>query len=544
MKSIVIFGAGIAGLSASHELIKLGYKVTVVEATAEPGGFFRSARTDVVKNMPTEYSWHGFGPWYHNAFDIMKEIPFKDKTIYDRALSRPIDFGLFPNDTPAQFFEGVQSIPKMFSMKKRESILWFYLMLKTWSANKRSHKKYSKINAAEAWRKILKDKSYRIWCSCFGPWIGSDWSNVSLHTTGEFFRKQLTTKPLHIHDADENGPAWSHGARDGWLLLKGPSSEYWFNPWIDFLKKKGVNFIWNKPLSKLNLQKNSIISAECDNEIIRADVFIIAINPFIFKAILGNSPGLENKGNLQKFKGLTKFKPHNQVSFRIAFSEPIKFPRERTAIVLSNSEFNLTLFAQEQAWDKTVSLGENVKSLWTGTSCISTNPGKLYNKPVENCTKEEFINEVTSQIYQCQSLNNLIKEANNKPLAEFKIISIEVWDEWSFNGDKVENPQPKWVNNSNNQKYIPEQKTEISNLLLAGAHTKTQADVWSIEGAVESGRRAAKEIDSRVKVISQYRPIIFKFLGQVDDLLFKIHLPHLLDLTLIVILAVVAVMLL
>jgi uncharacterized protein with NAD-binding domain and iron-sulfur cluster len=42
MKSIVIFGAGIAGLSAAHELAQLGYAVSVYEATDQPGGFFRS----------------------------------------------------------------------------------------------------------------------------------------------------------------------------------------------------------------------------------------------------------------------------------------------------------------------------------------------------------------------------------------------------------------------------------------------------------------------------------------------------------------------
>ena len=44
MKSIVIFGAGIAGLSAAHELAQLGYTVSVYEATDQPGGFFRSSR--------------------------------------------------------------------------------------------------------------------------------------------------------------------------------------------------------------------------------------------------------------------------------------------------------------------------------------------------------------------------------------------------------------------------------------------------------------------------------------------------------------------
>ncbi|HCC47872.1 MAG TPA: hypothetical protein DEQ38_07125 [Elusimicrobia bacterium] len=41
---IIIFGAGISGLSAAHELNRLGYSVSVYETAGEPGGFFRSAR--------------------------------------------------------------------------------------------------------------------------------------------------------------------------------------------------------------------------------------------------------------------------------------------------------------------------------------------------------------------------------------------------------------------------------------------------------------------------------------------------------------------
>jgi len=76
-------------------------------------------------------------------------------------------------------------------------------------------------------------------------------------------------------------------------------------------------------------------------------------------------------------------------------------------------------------------------------------------------------------------------------------------------------------------------KTPVSNLFLAGAHTKTQAQVWSIEGAVESGRRAANAIDDRVGVINQYQPPWIKFLSGIDDLLFTIKAPQLIDCILI-----------
>jgi len=230
------------------------------------------------------------------------------------------------------------------------------------------------------------------------------------------------------------------------------------------------------------------------------------------------------------FKPLTQDGPHAQVSFRLAFSEEIKFPRKRTAVVVSDSEFNLTLFAQEQVWDKEVDLGQNIKSLWTGTSCNSSAPGRIYRKPVNTCTKEEFIEEVKAQIFSCGALNDLIKEANNgRGLKEFPLIKIEVWREWEFSSAGIKPLQPKWVNTTNTQAYLPAQKTPVLNLFLAGAHTQTQAQVWSIEGAVESGRRAAKAIDDRVEVLDQYRPMWIKSLSRIDDILYTIKAPQLID---------------
>ena len=530
MKSIVIFGAGIAGLSAAHELAQLGYTVSVYEALDQPGGFFRSCRLRK-DHMPSEYSWHGMGPWYHNAFDLMQKIPFNEKgSIYDLALSRPIDFGIFPDTDKAQFYVGLKSIPKMFRMNTWEFVKWCYLMFKSWTSNNRSKIKYDKINAAQAWKPLLKDKAYKTWRSCFGPWIGSDWSKVSLQTTGEFFKKQLTSKPLHPHKADQDGPAWTHGTGDGWLLFKGPSSEYWFNPWVKYLKEKSVRFYWEKALTKLEFDGTTIISAFCGGEKIQGDIYILAINPFITADVLSRTPALERQAELNLFKPLIKDGPHTQVSFRLAFSEEIKFPRVRTAAVISDSEFNLTLFAEEQVWDKEVDLGQNIKSLWTGTSCISSVPGRIYHKPVNNCTKEEFIEEVKAQIMSCGALNELIKKANNgKGLKAFPISKIEVWHEWKFSSDGIKSFQPKWVNSTHTQAYLPAQKTPVLNLFLAGAHTQTQAQVWSIEGAVESGRRAAKAIDDRVEVLNQYRPLLIKILSGIDDILYSFKAPQVID---------------
>ncbi|MBI3930070.1 MAG: NAD(P)-binding protein [Armatimonadetes bacterium] len=93
-KTVAIFGAGIAGLTAAHELAKLGYRIQVYEANPTSGGFFRSARRPEDDNMPSEYSWHGFGPCYHNAFDLLAEIPFDETgSLYELGI---LAFGILP----------------------------------------------------------------------------------------------------------------------------------------------------------------------------------------------------------------------------------------------------------------------------------------------------------------------------------------------------------------------------------------------------------------------------------------------------------------
>lgn len=71
---------------------------------------------------------------------------------------------------------------------------------------------------------------------------------------------------------------------------------------------------------------------------------------------------------------------------------------------------------------------------------------------------------------------------------------------------------------------------------MAGAHTQTQADVWSIEAAAESGRRAAQLIDARVVVLPQYRPSWIRAPAKLDDLCYSINGPHIVDVVLIILL--------
>ena len=106
---------------------------------------------------------------------------------------------------------------------------------------------------------------------------------------------------------------------------------------------------------------------------------------------------------------------------------------------------------------------------------------------------------------------------------------VEVWPEWTFSPDGIEPDQPKWVTTTNTRPHRPTQATSVPNLVLAGAHTETEADIWSIEGAVESGRRAARVFEPDVVVLKQHKPLPLRLTARLDDGLYALGLPHVLS---------------
>lgn len=534
---VAVFGAGIAGLTVAHELARRGHAVRVYEENEEAGGFFRSARSARDGDMPTEYSWHGLGPWYHNVFDLLKQIPFDaTSSLYEKSLSRPVDFGIVPDDCRGAFDHNwMLDLRALFRLTRVDLVRWAWLLLKTWTASRRSEEQYAAINAADAFRPIMSDLGWRTWRASFGPWVGSDWTNVSLHQVGLFFRKQLITWPTHLHPADEEGPAWRHGARSGWLVMRGPSNEYWFDKWVAYLEGCGVRFTWKESLRAFDFDGARVTGAHlASGAHVEADLYVLATNPFSAAEIVDRTPPLAALDQLRNLRPLVSDGPHTQVSFRIAFGERIRWPGERMAVVIADSEFNLTLFAEEQAWRSEVDLGDGVESLWTGTACVAKRPGRLYGLPLIHCTREQFIEEVKAQLASCSGLDHLIREANDgRTWQDFPVVRIEVWHEWIFSSDGIRTKQPKWVNTTHTQPWLPSQRTPVPNLLLAGAHTRTDADVWSIEAAVESGRRAASAVEPDVVIKPAWVPAPLRALQKLDDALYAAGGPHVLDVLLV-----------
>jgi len=563
-RSVAIFGAGIAGLSAAHELVNAGYAVTVYECDAVPGGFAKSGRTP--DNMPTEYSWRGFGPWYNNTFEMMRQIPDRrkdGKTVFDTELSRQVYFAVVPDEL-TKLERNVRS-----SLNMQDYFAMIMVTLRTLVADRRSHEFYSSLNAAEYFKSRLSHKAWLAVVSAFGPWIGTDSARTSLHHVGSFHRKNAFPMSSHKHPEDESGDPWIHGPRQGWLLLKGPSSEVWFDPWVKYLSSKGVQFKFNHRLEKFKqdesgkkMVRSAVVMAmdeeskEFRPEIIEADEYILAVTPFASAKIASASDDLiRTDVEMAKFPKLVQDGPHIQISFRVGFKEKISFNGyKHKAFIMRDSEFNLTLFPDDAIFPSDIDLGKEVKSLWTGTACCSYEPGELFGLTAAQCTREQFTKEILHQLFRSKSLDEMIARANNgRSLKSFEIVQTEVWHDWHFpeesNGyTHVTAPQPKWVTSCKTHPYQPNCQTGIANLKLAGAHTRTDADLWSMEGACESGKRAAcvvvgdSEGSAQVSIRRQQTPCLIRMLWKMDNCLWACGLPNLADLlVLLLFLAVILV---
>jgi len=73
-RKIVVVGAGLAGLAASYELVRSGHEVTVLEAQPRPGGRVRTLREPFADGLYVEAGAVDYGDGYRHVVRYVKEF--------------------------------------------------------------------------------------------------------------------------------------------------------------------------------------------------------------------------------------------------------------------------------------------------------------------------------------------------------------------------------------------------------------------------------------------------------------------------------------
>ena len=342
---IVIFGAGVAGLSCAHELIRAGHTVSIYEAEPECGGMARTIETE--KGVVVERSWRGINTkMYKNVLHIFNDLGIKESD-----LSNKIKFVHFKDDG---------ELTEMWSKKdlyELSKILVPVMMDPT-------NDKYYEMNIEHELKGKLSEGGYNRVIRMLCPGLGLKQSDTSV---GHLASLISAVAPYEIYGGHK------------WTSTTLPTSEFWFDPWILDLKRRGVDIYVGKKLEHVEYDGDIITGCTVDGKAVSADMYVMAMSPYHTYDIIKHI----DSDHVRTLGELASHEPTTEISFQIGFDIQLEYEEKTSVMSFPDSEFNLTVADQSLFWKKK-DLGKT-KSLWSCVAC---------NVPDHTITEDQFIKKM------------------------------------------------------------------------------------------------------------------------------------------------------
>lgn len=513
MKKIVIFGAGVGGLSVAHQLSKFPqYKIDIYEKKNVIGGLARSRRD--MDGCATEYCWRVYFDFYHNIFDIMKDIPLKDDK----------EKNVLENLT---VYQHINILDSKFSNQDKFTGL-FKIFLGLTSCDKR----LNDFDNLSWWQAMNTTSSSNIYRE-IGQWLGMDRYKGSFKSV---IRVGFEMNLLPAFFSKIFGSYYND-----WVTTK-PTSEAWFDHWKVYLQNKGVNFHMNSELESIIVKNKKIMSSKIKgkNENIIADYYILSLPVEAVSKIIDKTPKLNNQ-QFKNIKKMAEYCLHTQLSFQVFFNKSISFGSNKNAFMLVDSPWDIIVLSYDKIY--TTKLSKNnpkIQGGWSVAACTAYIPGILYKKPMNQCDYNEIISELWAQLTNSQGLKKMIQENNNFDFDENLIVKWSpIWPTFKNKSGRLVTSEPKFTNNIGSYNLRPSYKTDIDNLFISTAYVKEAIDIFSMEAAAIAGKLTANAIsgENNIPYIRE-RPQIFFNMRFIDSILYQIGLPNIVPQLVIIILII------
>ncbi len=546
--TIAIIGGGVAGLSCAHELRDSGAEVTVYEAGHALGGKARShampgTGTGGRADLPGEHGFRFYPSFYLHLTQAMEQIPDP----------------LSPTGTVAG---NLTAAPEAGVTVAGHGVMTSPRRPKTLADLKRVMR--SATAAGATWRDISRYVLAHVqWLtSCEGrrddelehvPWARF----VGIEDPGlysESFRKVLlsTTRTMVAMDA-EHSSARTVGLASTLLMLDtvqggeaidrtmiGPTSDCWIDPWQRALASKGVQFRFGYRAAELELMPGTrelrrVVFRRDTGALVevKADVFVLAVPleasmSLVTDALAKVSPVFSELRALDVDR-ITSW----MTGAQFYLSEDI--PLVEGHVFFPSTPWALTAISQAQFWNRGA---RSMKTFGDGRL------KGILSVDISNChvPDEDGVRlvDVTSRegILQ-RTLKQLVQslDASTGALLERSVYAAHLDDELKVGPGGVQNSARLLIHPPGSRFARPIADSGLENLFLAGDYVRTEVDLASMEGANESGRRAALCAMNRVDLDAshvrffEHEPLKrFAALRKVDELAWRLGQPHPFDL--------------
>ena len=545
-QTVAVFGGGIAGLTAAHELAERGFDVTVYERRAW-GGKARSTEvpgsaTGGRRPLPGE---HGFRAWFgfeQNTIDTMRRIPFESNPhgVFDNLVA--VEHLLFARDrgrrdlalgavfgsatptatTPAQVVDLVYGL-LLETHLPPDAVAWLVNRIVVYLSSCDARRADQWEN--QTWTDFTRADRY-----------GEDYRNVLVKSFSEVLQASKADStsanfPCHVLELivynvlgrNSNGPVTR--------MLNRPTTEALIDPWLTVLRGHGVRLRSGYELKRYVVQDGRIAWARVRGpqgmSTVHADWYACALpverarrlwNPAILRA----DPHLAQMHLLDTdwMNGM-KFFLRNEMA------------PGRGGIICCDSPWAVSGFFQANLWRDDIASRYGDGQVRDCLSAIVSSwgtPGVLYGKPARECTPQEVIDEVWEQF------KRHINDTGEAVLTDDMVHSWNIDPGMLLQQGHLVSDDPLVLPSAGQLAYRPDVTTGLPNLMLCGDYLRSEWEVGNMEAASYNARRAANAIlersrsrESPAKVIPPYRPPEWEPLKKLDAERHRRGMPNVLD---------------
>jgi len=461
---VIIVGAGIAGLTAATDLIEQGYEVEVHETKMYAGGKAYGFHDE--KGFPIEHSCRIYSKYY-SLYSYMKRIPYKNSTVFHNLIQvKPYivsdeKFFIMPDLNRKGVFVGIKNLWDglkliRFLQLSPKNILFL--------VKKGIHYKFSssyrkKLNTVSFKKEMLYGQDQK-----FQKFI------VQLLSILIAARPNATANVMFQELYNFIGTGWPlpEDCHSTFHLLNGPTSEHFLHPWIDWLKGKGVTFVYD---SHVSIQDKEVYKSKTQ----AGRPQKLAADAYLFCLSLKSAKATFPKENLPSIQSEMW---SNGIQFYLK-KRPSNFPKDYIGGFIWNKpwHFAMALYDNNVSW-KNVKMPKGVKCIASATFSNVVNKGVLYGKSMKECTPTELVNETMEQC-----------GINRDDVVQYFIDPAIRYENNTWHEDMA-----LYVVTPHDYPKMKTGETQFENIFLVGEFTKTKKENPSMEKSCEAGKIGAQRI--------------------------------------------------